>query len=124
MQIRKFTSALALVSALAVPGASLVAPAPAGAAQPPLGHAAAMHVKHVKEHGVFVKSLSKTAFKMTAGMKSYTVKVDAMTHVTLNSKKASLSVLRMLKKGDHLTVVGELAMGKVVAVSVTASTGM
>ncbi len=41
-------------------------------------------------------------------MKSYTVKTNDMTQVTLGSKKVKLA---SLKKGDHVTVKGELEMG-------------
>jgi hypothetical protein len=54
---------------------------------------------------------------MSVGMKSYEVKTNAMTHVTLGSMKAKLSAL---KKGDTVKVKGELEMGAIIATSVAA----
>jgi hypothetical protein len=52
---------------------------------------------------------------MSVDMKSYVVKTNSMTHVTLNSMKSKLSALKM---GDSVTVKGELEMGAILATSV------
>jgi hypothetical protein len=71
----------------------------------------------VTKSGTFEKATSATAFKMSVGMKSYQVKTDAMTHVTFGGKNVKVSTL---KKGDTVTVKGQLEMGSIVATSVMA----
>ena len=69
----------------------------------------------VTKTGTFEKLLSSTSFKMSVDMKSYVVKTNSMTHITLNSMKTKLSALKM---GDSVTVKGELEMGAIIATSV------
>jgi hypothetical protein len=69
----------------------------------------------VTKTGTFEKLLSSTSFRMSVDMKSYVVKTNSMTHVTLNSMKSKLSALKM---GDSVTVKGELEMGAILATSV------
>jgi hypothetical protein len=69
----------------------------------------------VTKTGTFEKLLSSTSFRMSVDMKSYVVKTNSMTQVTLNSMKTKLSAL---KTGDSGTVKGELEMGAILATSV------
>jgi len=68
--------------------------------------------------GVFAKLLSKDSFRMTSGMHSYVVKLDAMAHVTFDGKMATLA---QIKKGDGVKVTGEVEMGDIIATKVAAS---
>ena len=68
--------------------------------------------------GVFAVLLSKSSFRMTSGMHSYVVKLDAMAHVTFDGKMATLA---QIKKGDDLKVTGVVEMGDFVATKVAAS---
>jgi hypothetical protein len=84
----------------------------------PAADAAGMHsapMAQVTKTGTFEKLLSSTSFKMSVDMKSYVVKTNSMTHITLNSMKTKLSALKM---GDSVTVKGELEMGAIIATSV------
>jgi hypothetical protein len=100
-----FALALGLSSAAAVVAA-------------PVSQAEVMNAAmQVTKAGTFEKAVSATAFKMEVGMKSYEVKTDSMTHVTADGKSVKISTL---KKGDHVTVKGELEMGSIVATSVVA----
>lgn len=107
LRVVPFTLALGITSTL-------------GAVTAPASQAAALHrsaMMQVTKTGTFEQLLSSTSFKMSVGMKSYEVKTNAMTHVTLGSMKAKLSALR---KGDAVKVKGELEMGAIIATSVAA----
>jgi hypothetical protein len=107
VKIMPFTLALGITSTL-------------GAVTAPASDAAALHssaMMQVTKMGTFEKLLSSTSFKMSVGMKSYVVKTNSMTHLTLGSMKAKLS---SLKKGDTVTIKGALEMGAIIATSVAA----
>jgi hypothetical protein len=113
MQVKKFAKIMPFTLALGIAGTL-------GAVAAPASQAAALHssaMMQVTKMGTFEKLLSSTSFKMSVGMKGYVVKTNAMTHVTLGSMKAKLSVL---KKGDTVKVKGELEMGAIIATSVVA----
>jgi Cu/Ag efflux protein CusF len=112
MHKTKLARTFPFIFALGLSATGVVIAAPAG--QAAVISAAAMQVA---KSGTFEKTISASAFKMTVGMKSYEVKTDAMTHVMADGKSAKLSAL---KKGDHVTVKGELEMGSIVATSVVA----
>jgi hypothetical protein len=91
-----------------------------GAVAAPASQATALHssaMMQVTKVGTFEKLLSSTSFKISVDMKSYVVKTNSMTHITLNSMKAKLSSLR---QGDTVTVKGVLEMGAIIATSVQA----
>jgi len=111
MQVTKLAKAVPFALALCVPGAAVLAAAPVSQA------AVVQATMQVTKMGTFEKTVSSTAFKMAVGMKSYEVKTDSMTHVTLGGKSVKIT---SLKKGDTLTVKGELEMGTIVATSVVA----
>ena len=95
--------------ALGLSSAATVVTAPASQAQ------VATVTMQVTKAGTFEKTTSTSAFKMAVGMKTYEVKTNAMTHVKADGKTVKLAAL---KKGDHVTVKGELEMGDIVATSV------
>jgi hypothetical protein len=66
--------------------------------------------------GKFVKSLSKTSFSMTSGMKSYVVTINDMTHIKGGMKTVKLS---SLKKGESVTAKGPLEMHTISATTIT-----
>ena len=111
----KSLAAVPLVLALAASGAALLATAPAGqaatVAHPSLSHGA----MKVTEKGKITAVMGMSEFKMAVGMHKYTVKVGAMTHITVDAKAAKFNAL---KKGDTVTVKGELEMGLIEATSV------
>jgi hypothetical protein len=111
MKIRKLAAVLPLVLALSVPAVDAVGAAASQAATA-TQHAAMMTVTKT---GTFEKWISKTSFGMNVGMKSYTVKVNDMTHVSENGMNEKLS---SLKKGDAIKVKGELEMGTLLATSI------
>lgn len=111
MRTKRSLRAVPFVLALGLSSTVAVAVAPAGQAE------VANAAMQVTKAGTFEKAISASAFKMAVGMKSYEVKTDAMTHVTADGKGVKLS---SLKKGDHVTVKGELEMGSIVATSVMA----
>jgi Cu/Ag efflux protein CusF len=112
--MHKKRSVRAVPFALALGLASMVSVVAVPVSQAQVVANAAMQVTKA---GTFEKAVSASAFKMAVGMKSYEVKTDAMTHVTADGKSVKLS---SLKKGDHVTVKGELEMGSIVATSVVA----
>jgi hypothetical protein len=95
--------------ALGLSSAATVVIAPASQAQ------VANVAMQVTKAGTFEKTISTSAFKMAVGMKTYEVKTNAMTHVKADGRTLKLA---SLKKGDHVTVKGELEMGDIVATSV------
>jgi len=99
--------------ALVLSTSSIIATVTVPASQAQVVHAA----MQVTKSGTFEKAISATNFKMSVGMKSYEVKTDAMTHVTFGGKSVKVS---SLKKGDTVTVKGEVEMGAIVATSVMA----
>lgn len=109
---RKLSRAVPFALGLSVFGA-------VGAAVIPASSGAVAHTSMapVTKSGKLVKVLSSASFTMSVGSKSYVVKVDDMTHVTLDSKKVKLSTL---KKGDTVTVKGPLEMDTISATSVVA----
>jgi hypothetical protein len=114
MRVKRFVKVLPFTLALGITSTL-------GAVAAPASQAAALHssaMMKVTKTGTFDKLLSGTSFKMSVGMKSYVVRTNAMTHVTLGSMKAKVSAL---KKGDTVTVKGELEMGAIVATSVAAA---
>ena len=113
MQVKTFAKVLPFALALGISStvAAVTAPASDAAAR----HSSAM--AQVTKMGTIEKLLSSTSFKMSVEMKSYVVKVNDMTHITLGSMKTKLS---SLKKGDAVTVKGELEMGAILATSVDA----
>jgi len=112
MHKTKLARTLPFVLVLGLSATGVVVTAPVGQAE--VISAAAMQVT---KSGTFEKTISSSAFKMAVGMKTYEVKTDAMTHVMADGKSAKLT---SLKKGDHVTVKGELEMGSIVATSVVA----
>ncbi len=111
MHTRKLLRAVPFAIAIGLSSTAAFVGAPASQAQ------VANAAMQVTRAGTFEKAISATAFKMAVGMKSYEVKTDAMTHVTADGKSVKLT---SLKKGDHVTVKGELEMGSIVATSVVA----
>ena len=121
MQLKHVARAVPMALAVSVPsllvagagtsGAATVRPAAPAHASPQ------MTSMTVTKSGTFEKLLSSTSFKMDVGMKPYTVKVNDMTHITVDMKKVKLATL---KKGDTVTVKGVLEMGTIIATSVTA----
>jgi hypothetical protein len=110
MKLTRIAAVLPLALALStqfVPGTAPVASAATA-------HMAAMTVTKT---GTFEKLVTGKSFLMKVGMHSYTVKVTDMTHVTVDAMKSKISAL---KKGQKVTVKGELEMGTIVATSVTA----
>jgi hypothetical protein len=108
---KKLFRAVPFALALGLSSAAAVVAAPVSQAE------VASAAMQVTKSGTFEKAISATAFKMAVGMKSYEVKTDSMTHVTADGKSVKLG---SLKKGDHVTVKGELEMGSIVATSVAA----
>ena len=111
MNSTKLLRAVPLALALGLASAATVVAAPASQA------VVANAAMQVTKAGTFEKTISATAFKMAVGMKSYEVKTDAMTHVKEDGRSVKLA---SLKKGDHVTVRGELEVGAIVATSVVA----
>jgi hypothetical protein len=109
MQTRKVLRAVPFALALGLSSTAAVVAAPVSQAE--VANAAML----VTKAGTFEKTISSTAFKMSVGMKSYEVKTDAMSHVTADGKTVKLT---SLKKGDRVSVKGELEMGSIVATSV------
>ena len=109
MHKTKLFRAVPFALALGLSGTATVVAAPASQAQ------VANVAMQVTKAGTFEKTISATAFKMAVGMKTYEVKTDAMTHVKADGKTVKLA---SLKKGDDVTVKGELEMGDIVATSV------
>jgi hypothetical protein len=67
------------------------------------------------ETGKIAKFTSKSAFTITVKGKTYVVKTNDMTHVTIDSKASKVSAL---KKGETVTVKGEIEMDTITATSV------
>jgi Domain of unknown function (DUF5666) len=111
LQTSRLFRAITLTLVLGISSIAAVVTAPASQAQ--TMHAATQ----VTKSGTFEKAISAMAFKMAVGMKSYEVKTDSMTHVMFGGKTAKVSAL---KKGDKVTVKGELEMGTIVATSLMA----
>jgi Domain of unknown function (DUF5666) len=111
MHRTKLLRAVPLALALGLSSAATAVAAPVSQAE------VANSVMQVTRAGTFEKTISATAFKMAVGMKTYEVKTDAMTQVKADGKTVKLA---SLKKGDHVTVKGELEMGDIVATSVVA----
>jgi Domain of unknown function (DUF5666) len=109
MHRTKLLRTVPLALALGLSSAATVVAAPASQAE------VANTAMQVTKAGTFDKTISASAFKMAVGMKTYEVKTDAMTHVKADGKAVKLGAL---KKGDHVTVKGELEMGDIVATSV------
>ena len=65
--------------------------------------------------GKIAKFTSSSAFTITVSGKTYVVKTNDMTHVTIDSKASKVSVL---KKGETVTVKGEIEMETITATSV------
>ena len=65
--------------------------------------------------GKIAKFTSMSAFTITVKGKTYVVKTDNMTHVTIDSKASKVSAL---KKGETVTVKGEIEMETITATSV------
>jgi hypothetical protein len=115
MKIKRLsTGPLALLIGISAAAATVVPLAPAAGATT----RTATTMKEMSKAGVFAKFLSKKSFRMTSGMHSYVVKLDAMAHVTFDGKMATLA---QIKKGDHVKVTGEVEMGDIVATKVVAS---
>jgi hypothetical protein len=111
MHPRNALRAVPFALALGLSGTVVVIAAPVSQAQ------VANAAMQVTKAGTFEKAISATAFKMAVAMKSYEVKTDAMTHITADGKSVKLG---SLKKGEHVTVKGELEMGSIVATNVMA----
>ncbi|HTV12391.1 MAG TPA: hypothetical protein VME20_11105 [Acidimicrobiales bacterium] len=109
MHPHRIVAAVTLALGASVPVVAGAAVATAQVAPAPM---AAMTVSRT---GTFEKLLSMSSFELKVGMKSYAVKTNAMTHITDNGMKERLS---SLKKGETLTVKGELEMGTILATSV------
>lgn len=90
---------------LALAGAGLLGSAPSSSAS------MATH----RYSGTIVAVRSASRFLLRVGMHRYVVAVDAMTHVRLNGKAATL---RSLHAGEHAVVAGALHMGEIAATSV------
>jgi hypothetical protein len=82
-----------------------------GAANASVAHAAMTATKT----GKIAKFTSSSAFTITASGKTYVVKTNDMTHVTIDSKASKVSAL---KKGETVTVTGEIEMETITATSV------
>jgi hypothetical protein len=65
--------------------------------------------------GKIAKFTSSSAFTITVSGKTYVVKTNDMTHVTIDSKASKVSAL---KKGETVTVKGEIEMETITATSV------
>jgi hypothetical protein len=91
--------------------ASGILVAGAGAASASLAHSAMTATKT----GKIAKFTSMSAFTITASGKTYVVKTNAMTHVTIDSKASKVSAL---KKGETVTVKGDIEMDTITATSV------
>jgi hypothetical protein len=113
MQVGKFVKVMPFALALGISSTVALATAPASEAAPM--HSSPM--AQITKMGTFEKLLTSGSFKMSAGMKSYVVKTNSMTHVTLGSMKVKLSSLKI---GDAVTVKGVLEMGSIIATSVHA----
>jgi hypothetical protein len=83
----------------------------ASAASASLSHTAMTTTKT----GKIAKFTSSSAFTITSSGKTYVVKTNDMTHVTIDSKASKVSVL---KKGETVTVKGTLEMETITATSV------
>ena len=98
----------------ALVGASLAGSllfAGAGAASASLSHTTMTTTKT----GKIAKFTSKSAFTITVSGKTYVVKTDDMTHVTIHSKASKVSAL---KKGETVTVKGDIEMETITATTV------
>jgi hypothetical protein len=65
--------------------------------------------------GKIAKFTSSSAFTITVSGKTFVVKTNDMTHVTIHSKASKVSAL---KKGETVTVKGEIEMETITATSV------
>lgn len=83
----------------------------AGAAGASLSHTAMTATKT----GKIVKFTSASAFTITVSGKTFVVKTNDMTHVTIHSKASKVSAL---KKGETVTVKGEIEMETITATTV------
>src|SRR5579863_7799636 len=83
----------------------------AGAASASIPHTAMTSTKT----GKIAKFTSSSAFTITVKGKTYVVKTNDMTHVTIHSKASKVSAL---KKGETVTVKGEIEMETITATSV------
>ena len=82
-----------------------------GAASAAAAHAAMTATKT----GKIAKFTSSSAFTITVSGKNYVVKTNGMTHVTIDSKASKVSAL---KKGETVTVKGEIEMETITATNV------
>ncbi len=98
----------AIISASLAGGVLL---AGAGAANASLSHTAMTTTKT----GKIAKFTSMSAFTITVSGKTYVVKTNDMTHVTIDSKASKVSAL---KKGETVTVKGDIEMETITATSV------
>jgi hypothetical protein len=69
----------------------------------------------VTKTGKIAKFTSASAFTITVSGKTYVVKTNDMTHVKVDSKASKVSAL---KKGETVTVKGEIEMETITATSV------
>src|ERR1700684_85823 len=83
----------------------------AGAASASLSHTTMTTTKT----GKIAKFTSSSAFTITVSGKTYVVKTNDMTHVSIDSKASKVSAL---KKGETVTVKGDIEMETVTATSV------
>jgi hypothetical protein len=83
----------------------------AGAASASVSHTTMTTTKT----GKIAKFTSSSAFTITVSGKTYVVKTDDMTHVTIDSKAGKVSAL---KKGETVTVKGDIEMETITATSV------
>ncbi len=90
-------------------GALVLAGSAAASASP--AHAATSATKT----GKIAKFTSMTAFTITVSGKTYVVKTNDMTHVTIDAKSSKIGAL---KKGDTVTVKGDIEMDTITATSV------
>jgi hypothetical protein len=65
--------------------------------------------------GKIAKFTSSAAFTITVSGRTYVVKTNDMTHITIDSKASKVSAL---KKGETVTVKGEIEMETITATSV------
>jgi hypothetical protein len=82
-----------------------------GAASASLSHTAMTTTKT----GKIARFTSSSAFTITVSGKTYVVKTNDMTHVSIHSKASKVSAL---KKGETVTVKGDIEMETITAASV------
>jgi hypothetical protein len=98
----------ALLSASLAGGIVLAGASAAGAS---LSHT----VMTATKTGKIAKFTSSSAFTITVSGKTYVVKTNDMTHVTIDSKASTVS---KLKTGETVTVKGDIEMETITATSV------